>query len=258
MPRLMTDDMEQTNLPNGNFSFTNVRMARLLAASYTLVTILVDKSGSVEGFQADLENCVAAAVNACKLSPNKENILLRVVTFANAPEEVHGFRPLADLKDSDYAGCVQPGGSTALHETLIAAIEATRVYANKLQMQDYDVNGAIFAMTDGLNNNPPLNPESVLAANREAVKAESLGTLTTVLIGLNDQATEMHDGQMVKIGDVLQKLHDKAAMTQYVGIADANPKELARLGKFISRSISSSSKALASGGAKSVPQPVTF
>ncbi len=258
MPRMLTDDMTQHKLPSGHFGFSAVKVEKLGATQYTLATIVVDESGSVDGFARELAACVWAAVKACKKSAQADNILLRVVAFSDTPREIHGFVPLANLQEADYADCVKPTGSTALHDTIRGSVQATREYAKTLTAQDYDVNAALYFITDGLNNHPPESPRSVRESIHEAVREESLGTVTTVLVGVNDKEETYHNGVKTTIGAVLEALKNEAELTQYVGLADASPSTLAKLGAFISRSISSASQAITTGGSKSVPPPVTF
>ena len=259
MPRLLNpDDTDKYTLPNASFSFSAVKVKKLGATQYTLATLVVDRSGSVDGFQRDLEACIWAAVNACQMSPQAENVLLRVISFDDTITEVHGFLPLAGLKQADYERVIVPGATTALHEAMIAGIEATAEYGRELVDQDFEVNAALYFITDGLNNNPPREPSKVLEALRKLARTEQFGTVTTVLVGVNDQAEHWHEGRQQKVADVLQLLQSEAGLTQYIGLADATPKTLAQLGRFISKSISSASKALTTGGANSVPQPVTF
>lgn len=258
MPRMLAEDMNSHALPTGSFGFSAVKVEKLGATQYTLVTIVLDESGSVEGFQNEMENAIWSAVGACQRSPQAENVLLRVVAFSTTLREIHGFRPLAGLSRADYDGSVTPTAATALHEAIIAAYDATAEYAKQLAAQDYEANAVLFFVTDGLNNRPPEKPASVREGHRRAAKTEALGTITSVLVGVNDQATETHEGQVQKIGDVLAKLQREAGMTQYVGLPDASLKTLAKLAQFVSKSISSASKALTTGGGNSVPQPVTF
>ena len=76
----------------------------------------------------------------------------------------------------------------------------------------------------------------VKEALEEGVKGESLESLNSILIGIGgDQG-------------YFQKFVAECGMTQYVGLNDANEKTLARLGAFISQSVSSSSQALGTGG----------
>lgn len=261
MPRLAPDDLDQhtTTGAAGTFGFSAVKMDRLGASVYTLVTVVVDESGSVGDFAAAIEKCLGTAFEACLLSPYADNVLLRVVAFNDAAREVHGFVPLKSIDPAAYRGAVRPGGTTALHATLAEAVAATAAYAATLTAGAFEVNAAVFCLTDGMNNCPPMATAPVRDALRAAVKGEQLGTLTTVLVGINDQAEEHHGGRRRKVGDVLAELKDEAGLTSYIGLTDTSPKTLARLAAFIQASVSSVSKAAQSpGGARSVPAPVTF
>src|SRR3989344_667737 len=84
MPRLMDDAMQTHRIGGGNFSFSASRIDRLGAAEYTLVTVAVDETGSVSGFDDELLKMLVMAVEACKKSPRSDNILFRIV-FPKAP-----------------------------------------------------------------------------------------------------------------------------------------------------------------------------
>jgi len=77
-------------------------------------------------------------------------------------------------------------------------------------------------------------------AMKEAVKTESMESIVSVLNGVNTLADQL--------GDYLKEFADEAGFTQYVEIANATEKQLAKLGGFISQSISSQSQALGTGG----------
>ena len=82
MPRL-NDDMEFGKIGGANgFGFSGVRTEHLGATEYTLVTIAIDVTGSVGGFEAELLRCLKTAVDACKKSPRSDNLLLRVILFS--------------------------------------------------------------------------------------------------------------------------------------------------------------------------------
>lgn len=84
------------------FTFSAVRPDALGAVEYTLVTLVLDKTGSVAGFQNDLFQIKSSVVNACKRSPRADYVLLRVVEFNSYVDEVHGFQPLADIDPTSY------------------------------------------------------------------------------------------------------------------------------------------------------------
>jgi hypothetical protein len=91
--------METGRVPGpGTFEFSGVRPEKLGATEYTLVTVVVDETGSVSAFADELLRCVRAIVEACASSPRADNLLLRLVTFNDRVAEIHGFRPLTTPK----------------------------------------------------------------------------------------------------------------------------------------------------------------
>lgn len=85
MPRMMDFTMETGKIAGTqSFQFSATRIEHLGATEYTLVTIAVDVTGSVSGFEAELRKCLITAVESCKKSPRSNNLLLRVILFSSA------------------------------------------------------------------------------------------------------------------------------------------------------------------------------
>ena len=163
-----------------------------------------------------------------------------VVLFDSTVQEFHGFKPLTECSEVDYNGCVPPGGMTALYDAVYNGVQSMVQYGRDLMDNDFDVNGAVFVITDGMDNSSSMTRTTVKQAFTEAITGESLESLVSVLIGVNTVA----DG----LGSYLRDFKDEAGFTQYVEIADATEKQLAKLGAFISQSISSQSQSLGTGG----------
>src|SRR3989344_819959 len=155
MPRL--DATMQTGTIRGMqaFKFSATKIDRLGATEYTLVTIAVDVTGSVSGFEAQLRKCLIAPVDSCKKSPPSDNLLLRVILFSssfpNGIEEIHGFKPLAEIDPNTYPQLL-PSGGTPLYDASFSSVGATNAYAKQLMDQDFLVNGIVIVITDGDNN----------------------------------------------------------------------------------------------------------
>ena len=243
MPRLNTKDGEQINLRIGGsgFSFKGARIEHLGATEYTLVTIAVDESGSVSGFADELRKMLIMAVDACKKSPRSDNILVRVIRFSDkypkGVDEIHGFMALAEIDTSQYLA-LKPGGCTPLCDACFSAIGATNVYGKQLLDQDFGVNAIAFVITDGGENSSTATMEMVKKEAAKAVKGETLESIITVLVGIN--ASEC-PGE-------LANFQKEAGMTQYIDAGEATPRKLAKLASFVSRSVSSQSQALGTGG----------
>lgn len=226
------------------FHFSAVRPETLGATEYTLVTLVLDKTGSVAGFAPALFNIRQAVVEACRRSPRADYLLLRMVEFATEVDEVHGFKPLADIKTSDYQ-VPDCHGMTALRDAVFAAASACNAYGKTLADQDYLANAIVIVATDGDDNASRTTLAELHAELRRGLRAEHLESMRTVLVGVN--AAQCRSG--------LQAFQQAAGLDQYVDVADANAQNLARLAEFVSRSISAQSQALGTGGPS---QALTF
>jgi hypothetical protein len=224
----------------GNFHFSGTRIEDLGATEYTLVTVVGDRSGSTQAFQKDMENVLKEIVDACQKSPRADNLMLRLVTFDDQEQEVHGFKLLQDIHKGDYDGVMPPGGMTALFDAACNGIEATNAYGRKLLEQDFSVNGIVFVLTDGDDNRSTNTASQVKKALEAAVSGENLESMVSILIGVNIQNPAY--------AAFLQKFHADAGFTQYVELKDATKNTLAKLAQFVSKSISSQSQALGTGG----------
>jgi hypothetical protein len=247
MPRMMplSDTMEVARTPGpGTFEFSAVRPEHLGATEYTLVTVVVDETGSVAGFSDQLLATVQSIVTACQHSPRADNLMVRLVSFNDRVTEVHGFKPLADLDPSAYPG-FRPQGMTALYDAAYSAVGAALAYARRLADQDYDVNAAVYIITDGLDNRSATTPAMIADKIRAATQGEEIESLLTILVGLADPMV----GGARQVENALKAFQRKASLDQYVGAGQATAETLARLAQFVSGSISRQSQALGTGAA---------
>jgi len=248
MPKFDTDNLENHQLPTGAFGFSAVALDDLGATEYTLVTIVVDTSSSVISFAFEMEKAISAVINACKLSPRADNLMIRFTTFNSQMNEEHGFKLLPNCNPDDYIGCLNCCGMTAVFDATENAVSATNSYAKMLDADDYSVNGLIVVITDGCDNRSVETPNSVKKALTKSMKDEYLESLITILIGVGTK------GQS-DVKQFLSDFNDEAGFTQYEEVENANPKTLAKLGGFISKSISAQSLALGSGA---MSQPISL
>jgi len=248
MPRLMDKDL--ANMASiktaSNFQFSAVKLEDLGASEYTLVSIILDISSSVAAYKTDLEKSLITVLESCKKSPRAENLMLRLTAFNHNLSELHGFRLLSDIKDDDYHGIVQVGGNTALYDAAYEGVEVTKQYGKQLFDQDYTANAIVFIITDGEDNASAYAPIQVQVLVRDTMREEALESVTTILVGVDNDPC---------VKKALEYFKDNAELTQYVSLGEATPQKLAKLADFVSRSISSTSQALASG---SVSQPLDF
>lgn len=239
--------MEQHSIPGGHYGFSAVGLDDLGATEYTLVTIACDVSQSVTAFKRDMEKALKEIIGACAKSPRADNLLVRLVTFSDDIEEVHGFKMLEQINAGDYDDCLNIKHMTALYDAAENAIASTGAYGAQLVDGDFAANAIVFVITDGDENVSKLQLPAVKKALAKVVKDERLESLVSILIGVNIQDPY--------IAQRLDEFNKEVGFTQFVKTEDASAKTLAKLAEFVSKSISSQSKALGTGGAS---QPLQF
>lgn len=233
--------MKLQDMQNGKaagFAFSAVRPEKLGATEYTLVTVVTDKTGSVSSFAGQLLEMKRAVVEACRKSPRAAYLLLRQLEFNTAVDEVHGFLELRDIDPAAYAEPAT-GGSTALYDATMAAVAATTAYGKTLTDADFGVNAIVFVITDGDDNASRAHrPRDIAGEVARAVRDEAVESLRIVLVGVNSTQCRKE----------LAAFAAQAGIDQFVEVADATPGKLAKLAQFVSRSISSQSQSLGTGG----------
>jgi uncharacterized protein YegL len=242
MPKLNDDSlMEEHALPNTSFGYSATRIDELGATEYTTVDLIVDTSGSVDAYAREMEKAIQEIVNACKLSPRADNLMIRFVTFNDQMEEIHGYKLLENCNLSDYDGVLNCGGMTALYDASENAVLSAVDYAKSLTENDFAVNSIVFFVTDGCDNRSAVSEAAVKKALESAVQSEATESMVSILIGVG---TGHHPG----VSQRLKEFEQNADITQYVETQDANAKTLAKLAEFVSKSISAQSQALGTGG----------
>lgn len=245
MPKLNDDTME--SFPNvGTYGFSATRLDDLGASSFTLVSILVDTSGSVYSFKDGITKALKEVIRSCQKSPRADNLMIRLCTFNSTFNEVHGFKLLQNINLDDYNDVIKPSGMTMLFDTVVNGLEATIKYGKDLASNDFQTNAILFVITDGADNESKLGPVRINELLKEAVSSEALESMVSILIGVN-----VNDSS---IAQYLQDFNTKAGFTQYIELDNADSKTLARLAEFVSKSISSTSQSLGSG----TSQTLTF
>jgi len=244
MPKLMTGKDEIIQIPGGgNFQFSAERIENLVGATeYTLVTIVCDISGSVYSFSKQLLDCIKSIVDACKKSPRADNLLLRLLTFNEKINEIHGFKNLTDIDPVNYKP-LDCDGYTALFDATYDGVGATLEYAKRLIAQDFDCNGAVYIITDGVDNRSTMTPRSIKDKIEKAIQDEEIESLVAILVGLHDPSGKWASG----VKKSLEHFHQESGITQFVDIGEATAQKLAKLANFVSQSISSQSQALGTG-----------
>ena len=241
-----TTDLETINAGSG-YKFSGTKLGKLGAAEYTLATIVEDASGSVSGFASSLEQAIKTIYKSMEKSPRKDNLMLRLTQFNDNLKELHGFKLLGSIKESDYDNVLSIGGMTALFDAVDEGIQATSTYGKLLSDQNFLVNAIVVVVTDGQSNCGNIYDASQIKKSlEEARKTENLESITLILVGVTNDDNSLDA--------YLQKFVTDAGITQYISINKATPGKIAKLAAFVSQSISSTSAALGSGQPS---QPIT-
>lgn len=249
MPKLAQGDdsgMQTYQIGGSNFTFQATRIGSLGASGYTLVTIVVDTTGSTEGFTDQLREMLVTTIQACKKSPRKEFLLVRVVLFSttynDGHQELHGFTRVLDIDTDSYPTFVA-SGATPLWDATYSGVGAMAEYAEDLVSQDFDVNGILFVITDGMEGGwggtvSTARPAMINAKLAEITQRELMESMVSILIGINASTCTKW----------LEDFRKEAGFTQYIDAGDATSESLAKLADFVQFSISSQSQALGTGG----------
>jgi len=245
MPKLNDPSLDTKKLTGSHYGYSATTIENLGATEYTLATILVDVSISVQGFKNELEKCIQSIVEACKSSPRANNLLIRLIAFSSNIEEIHGFKMLDNCKSDDYKNILNIHGSTALFDASKNAILATNDYAKSLYDNDFSVNGIVFILTDGGDNESTSTSKNVKDAIDKCGSDEKLESLITVLVGVGV-------GKYSTTTTYLSDFQKDAVLSQYVEIDKTDANTFVKLAGFVSKSISLQSKSL---GVLSSSQP---
>jgi len=247
MPIFDDDNQEAFKSTGSGFHFSGTKIANLGASEYTLVGIACDTSSSVTSFAKEIEGCLVTSLEGCQRSPRVDNLLVRLLTFNHKVNEEHGFRPLSDCHLAKYAGVIAPGGTTSLYDASVNLVDSLATYGKSLTDQDYTVNGLVVVLTDGMDVGSTMTVKGVKDAIARAQMSEALESIVTILIGINVTDPE--------VSRYLAAFKNDAGFQQYIEAKDASPKTFARIAGFISKSVSSQSQSVGSGGPS---QPITF
>ncbi len=227
----------------GTFMFTPVDLSSLGASEYTLVTIALDCSGSVDPYKKEIESCLQEVVRSCRRSPRADNLMIRLVTFNDNVKEAHGFKLMSQISSINYDGVVSPCGMTALRDACADSVAATAKQAKILVDSDYTVNGILFIITDGEDNRSTTAGSIVKQMIRDMHQAEVMSSFTSILIGVN----------AVQSAHILKAFADDVGITSFIDAGQADEKTLARLARFIASSVQSQSVALTNSTSAALP-----
>ncbi len=247
MPPLMDDDTVAAPTNTSHYGFSAININDLGADSYTLFGLILDKSGSVCGFDNIIEKAAQDVIKGCQNAPRADNMLVRCLTFNDDITPIHDFKLLVDCAPDSYKGIIKAGGCTSLYDASVNIIESLANAGQDLLARDYKANGIVVIVTDGEDVGSTHPVGDVKAAVEKARRNECLESIIVILIGVNISDP--------RISKKLKSFKDAAVIDQYIEVDNADPKTFAKIAGFVVASVSSQSQSLGTGSAS---KPITF
>jgi hypothetical protein len=146
--------------------------AHLDASEVTLVSVLLDASGSMQPYRSAVVEAHRGMVNALAASKTAADVLLSTWAFADAPLLLRSHEPVARavaLASGEYA----PAGCTALHDTVLHAMTGLVAYSEALAASGVPTKRVLFVLSDGADNASRARASEVKRVARELLSDES-------------------------------------------------------------------------------------
>lgn len=123
----------------------------LLATEATIVTFVVDASGSMTEAQAAVVESLNESVLAMAESKQAEAITLSLITFSDEVSVVFANQPVDQVRSLTAADYV-PNGMTALYDALLDALTGAMTYEERLLQTGISTKVIVVVFSDGANN----------------------------------------------------------------------------------------------------------
>ncbi len=235
----------------GGFEYSNVSIDKLMATSYTLGTLVIDLTTSLNGRESDLHNIVCAIAKKLKdEDATANNILWRVVVFNSriGVKELHGFKLLQDINpDDEYPmSAFTCDGMTNLYDAVGSTIEATLVEGKRLWDEELTVNAISVTITDGdENDSQKIRSASIIKEKTDiALRGEQVESYRSILVGVNPGIGSDWANHITKR---LSEFQADAGLTEYIDIEEFDDSAVNKLILQISSITSDTSLKLGSG-----------
>jgi len=224
------------------FKFSAVKPERLVAAEYTLVTLVFAKTQETAGFADGLHQMKRKVVEACLKNQRADYqradcVLLRVTEFNEQVDEVHGFLPLPQVHLDSY---VMPlcRGRAGLHDAVYESVGVTASFARTLAERDYLVNGLVVVVACDWDEGSAASVDRACLVTRAALSGGNLESLKTVLLTVNSQGLE----------EGCSAISEALGFSAHLGTEDASVESMGRLADFVVRELVATSQAIGTGG----------
>ena len=210
------------------------------STKYSVVVIAVDVSGSVGKFRKDLENSLITALEGCQMDRLSDSIIVRILLFADNIEELIPFKEITEIDiDKEIKGKLVIRGCTCLYDVALAGAESLEAYSEDLFENGIMSNATLVIITDGDNTVGTKNTPAMVADTVKRIRfSEKVESIKTIVVAVNEDKY---------YADIIENFADEMDKDQFIWMKDLTSKGFARLGGFLSSSVSSSAQALGTG-----------
>jgi uncharacterized protein YegL len=161
-------------------------VADLDASDATLVSVVLDMSGSMSPHKKAVIDAYNAMLSALSASKAAASILVSTWAFADTVTLLRGFQPVGWQKPLDRAEYA-PDGCTALYDALLACMTGVVAYGQELYDNGVPSRRIVFVLSDGDDNASRARSLDVRTAAR-ALLAQEAYTLAYAGFGSSDLA----------------------------------------------------------------------
>ena len=170
----------------------NFSPEQILASDVVLISIIIDKSGSVDKHSSKLVDCVNMYINDMKNSHHANKILVQIIEFNEKVDIVHGFKPISQM--STYS--LNCGGLTALYDAVHLSLANSCDYQRNLTdpSNSLDCKNIVLIITDGGDNSSKSGPRDCFNII-DLIKKEEINynSFSALLVGVGPENTHIFE-----------------------------------------------------------------
>jgi len=157
------------------------------ATEATLVSVVLDMSGSMARHRRSVIEAYNAMLDALRAASAAENILVSTWTFADAPRLLSGYQSVTSAPRLDKS-TYDPNGLTALYDTLLGSMTGMVTYGQQLADNGVPSKRILFVLSDGHDTSSKASGLDVRTA-AAALCAQEVYTLAYAAFGSGVAAT---------------------------------------------------------------------
>lgn len=219
--------LDFSGLNMGSGTLDNFNVDDVMASEVILITLCIDKSGSVSSYAKELSDCVNGYVSEMKNSHHAPKILVQLIEFDSNVDIIHGYKPISEMGSIN----IKAGSCTALYDAVLVAMKNSLSYQTKLQDDaGLDCKNIVFIVTDGGDNNSNSRPEESKAIIDQIIREEkNFNSFCSIIVGVGESNRSCFEKAQKEMGiQNLKVISDSAkAIRDVIGMLSASTSSAA-------------------------------